>query len=70
MRGGVFVLLEILCPCPKVFTMSYAQRAMDLDKLTAPDGHVLTGVKLRSIGGHLNLEIQVFITFSFVYKST
>jgi len=44
---------------PKVFTMSYAQRAMDLDKLTAPDGHVLTGVKLRSIGGHLNLEIQV-----------
>ena len=39
--------------------MSYAQRAMDLDKLTAPDGHVLTGVKLRSIGGHLNLEIQV-----------
>eukprot|EP00092_Neocalanus_flemingeri_P076472 GFUD01094862.1.p1 GENE.GFUD01094862.1~~GFUD01094862.1.p1 ORF type:complete len:410 (+),score=110.70 GFUD01094862.1:1242-2471(+) len=42
-----------------VFTMSYEQRAMDMDTLTAPEGHVLTGVKLRNIGGHLNLEIQV-----------
>jgi len=42
-----------------VFTMSYEQRAMDMDTLEAPDGHVLTGVKLRNIGGHLNLEIQV-----------
>jgi len=42
-----------------VFTMSYEQRAMDMDTLVAPDGHVLTGVKLRNIGGHLNLEIQV-----------
>ena len=32
---------------------------MDMDTLVAPDGHVLTGVKLRNIGGHLNLEIQV-----------
>merc|ERR550519_616910 len=42
-----------------VFTMSYEQRAMDMDTLSAPEGHVLTGVKLRNIGGHLNLEIQV-----------
>jgi len=42
-----------------VFTMSYEQRAMDMDSLMAPEGHVLTGVKLRNIGGHLNLEIQV-----------
>ena len=42
-----------------VFTMSYEQRAMDMDTLEAPEGHVLTGVKLRNIGGHLNLEIQV-----------
>jgi len=44
---------------PKIFTMSYEQRAMDLDRLTAPEGYILTGLKLRSIGGHLNLEIQV-----------
>lgn len=43
----------------RVFTMSYEQRAMDMDTLTAPDGHIMTGIKLRNIGGHLNLEIQV-----------
>jgi len=43
----------------EVFTMSYEQRAMDMDVLQAPEGHVLTGVKLRKLGGHLNLEIQV-----------
>jgi hypothetical protein len=42
-----------------VFTMSYEQRAVDLDTLAAPEGHVLTGIKLRRLGGHLNLEIQV-----------
>jgi len=42
-----------------VFTMSYEQRAVDMDILQAPEGHVLTGVKLRALGGHLNLEIQV-----------
>jgi len=41
-----------------VFTMSYEQRAVDLDSLKAPPGQVLTGVKLRRLGGHLNLEIQ------------
>ena len=25
----------------------------------APPGHVITGVKLRNIGGHINLEVQV-----------
>jgi hypothetical protein len=43
----------------QVFTMSYEQRALDLDSLTAPDGHVLTGLRFRNIGGHINLEIQV-----------
>jgi len=42
-----------------VYTMSYEQRSVDLDTLVAPEGHVLTGIKLRNIGGHLNLEIQV-----------
>ena len=44
---------------PQIFTMSYEQRAIDLDTLSAPEGHVLTGLKLRSIGGHINLEAQV-----------
>jgi len=39
--------------------MSYEQRAFDTDRLEAPAGHVVTGVKLRNIGGHLNMEIQV-----------
>jgi len=43
----------------EVYTMSYEQREVDLDTLMAPDGHVLTGVKMRNIGGHLNLEIEV-----------
>jgi len=43
----------------KVFMMKYEQRSMDMDTLTAPAGSVLTGIKLRNLGGHLNLEIQV-----------
>ena len=38
--------------------MYYEKRALDLDSLSAPEGYVLTGLKLRSIGGHLNLEVQ------------
>jgi hypothetical protein len=30
-----------------------------MDRLEAPVGHVITGLKLRLLGGHLNLEIQV-----------
>ncbi len=39
--------------------MTYEQRALDMDRLDVPIGHVVTGLKLRSLGGHLNLEIQV-----------
>ncbi|CAB4061899.1 unnamed protein product [Lepeophtheirus salmonis] len=39
--------------------MSYEQRAMDIDILNAPEGHVVTGVRFRNIGGHLNLEMKV-----------
>ena len=42
--------------------MSYEQRAFDTDRLEAPPGHVITGVRMRNIGGHINLEAQV--TFS------
>jgi hypothetical protein len=40
------------------FMMTYEQRAVDMDRLDAPVGHVITGLKLRILGGHLNLEIQ------------
>ena len=39
--------------------MSYEQRSIDIDQLQAPEGHVITGVRFRSLGGHLNLEAQV-----------
>lgn len=39
--------------------MSYEQRALDTDRLEAPPGHVVTGVRMRNIGGHINLEAQV-----------
>ncbi len=40
-------------------TLSYYQRSVDTDRLEAPPGHVITGVRLRNIGGHVNLEAQV-----------
>lgn len=43
----------------KVMMMTYEQRAVDLDKLRAPPNHVITGIKLRNLGGHLNLEARV-----------
>lgn len=39
-------------------TLSYQERALDLDDLHAPDGHVITGLRFRKLGGHLNLEAQ------------
>ena len=45
--------------------MSYEQRAVDLDRLEAPPGHVVTGVKFRNLGGHLNLEIRVSLNAIF-----
>lgn len=40
-------------------TMSWEKREMDLDDLKSPTGHVVTGVKFRLIGSHLNLEMRV-----------
>lgn len=46
------------------FMMSYEHRALDIDVLDAPIGQVITGIKFRSLGRHINLEIQVTpITF-------
>lgn len=40
-------------------TMSWDKRSIDLDDLIAPQSHVLTGIRFRVIGTHLNLEIRV-----------
>ena len=42
-----------------VYEMFYENRALDLDLLEAPPGHVITGVRLRKLGVHLNLEARV-----------
>ncbi|XP_039753443.1 uncharacterized protein LOC120628861 [Pararge aegeria] len=38
--------------------LSYEKRAIDLNKLQSPPGHVLTGVRFRMSGSHLHLEIR------------
>nr|XP_032517092.1 uncharacterized protein LOC116769964 isoform X2 [Danaus plexippus plexippus] len=39
-------------------TLTYERRAIDLDELDSPSGHVLTGVRFRMIGAHLHFEIR------------
>ncbi|CAL4162549.1 unnamed protein product [Meganyctiphanes norvegica] len=39
--------------------LSYEERNIDLDRLTAIESHVVTGVRFRMLGGHLNLEVQI-----------
>ena len=39
-------------------TLNFEQRALDLDDLVAPEGHVVTGLRFRKLGGHLNLEME------------
>ncbi|XP_049694401.2 uncharacterized protein LOC110379212 isoform X3 [Helicoverpa armigera] len=39
-------------------TLSYEKRAIDLDELDSPAGHVLTGARFRMIGAHLHFEIR------------
>uniref|UniRef100_A0A224XL13 Putative conserved secreted protein n=1 Tax=Panstrongylus lignarius TaxID=156445 RepID=A0A224XL13_9HEMI len=38
--------------------LTWEHRAVDLDDLILPKDHLLTGIKFRKIGGHLNLEIR------------
>lgn len=40
-------------------TMTYEERALDMDHILAPNGYVITGVRLRNLGGHLNMEVRV-----------
>ncbi|XP_039296531.1 uncharacterized protein LOC111046010 isoform X1 [Nilaparvata lugens] len=39
--------------------MSWDERALDLDDIVAPTGYVMTGVKFRKLGTHLNLEVRI-----------
>ncbi|XP_073957026.1 chemokine-like protein orion isoform X1 [Choristoneura fumiferana] len=39
-------------------TLTYEQRAIDLDELDSPLGHILTGVRFSMIGAHLHFEIR------------
>lgn len=39
-------------------TLTYERRAIDLDELDSPAGHVLTGVRFSMIGSHLHFEIR------------
>ncbi|CAF4907893.1 unnamed protein product [Pieris macdunnoughi] len=39
-------------------TLSYERRAVDLDELDSPYGHIMTGVRFRMIGAHLHFEIR------------
>ena len=41
------------------FMMNYEKRSIDIDRLDAPLNHVITGVRFRNLGGHLNLEAQI-----------
>ncbi|XP_035909015.1 uncharacterized protein LOC118510803 isoform X1 [Anopheles stephensi] len=40
-------------------TLSYDRRAIDLDDVHVHPGYVLTGVRFRTLGSHLNLEIRM-----------
>ncbi|CAG9812536.1 unnamed protein product [Phaedon cochleariae] len=40
-------------------TFTWENRALDLDDLEAGPGYILTGIRFKEIGSHLNLEIYV-----------
>lgn len=40
-------------------TMGWDKRAIDLDELHAPVNHVVTGIRFRVLGSHLNMEIRI-----------
>uniref|UniRef100_A0A182IYJ9 Uncharacterized protein n=2 Tax=Anopheles atroparvus TaxID=41427 RepID=A0A182IYJ9_ANOAO len=40
-------------------TLTYDRRAIDLDDVRVSPGYVLTGVRFRTLGAHLNLEIRM-----------
>ena len=55
-------------------TIMWEKRAIDLDDLEAPGDHLLTGLRFRLVGTHLNLEIRMtpfnFTTGALVVEKT
>ncbi|XP_022176915.1 uncharacterized protein LOC111038214 isoform X1 [Myzus persicae] len=40
-------------------TLTYEARIMDIDNVIAPENTVVTGLKFRKIGSHLNIEVRI-----------
>lgn len=40
-------------------TLTWDKRSIDLDDLIAPESHVVTGVRFRKVGTHMNFEIRI-----------
>ncbi|XP_004925383.1 uncharacterized protein LOC101735738 isoform X3 [Bombyx mori] len=64
-EGGDWVPVQKFDPLDPQFkdgvdyhTLTYENRAIDLDDLDSPSGHVLTGVRFRMLGAHLHFEIR------------
>lgn len=52
-----------------VSKLDYTNRAFDLDDVLVPTNYVVTGVRFRKIGGHINFEVQVsFCLFSYSFS--
>ncbi|XP_027850312.2 uncharacterized protein LOC114129706 isoform X2 [Aphis gossypii] len=45
--------------------LTYEARTIDIDSVLAPENTVVTGVKFRKIGSHLNIEVRVTL-FDFI----
>lgn len=38
--------------------LSFEDRSVDLDRLEGPPDHIVTGVRFRMLGSHINLEVS------------
>lgn len=39
--------------------LSFEDRSIDLDKLEGPKDHIVSGVRFRMLGSHINLEVKL-----------
>lgn len=46
--------------------LSFEDRSIDLDRLEGPKDHIVTGVRFRMLGSHINLEVN-FCLKVFIY---
>jgi len=58
----------------QVMRMDYTNRALDLDDINVPPSYVVTGVRFRHLGSHVNIEVQATqmnpITSKLIHSST